>query len=498
MLPDDLLARFPYAEHPNNIALVLALAEHLGVERDWALCKLAEHVVPDLGVLKTYPGVSYLTRTLTFSNGMSANERAGFLSNWRRLGLDKLRSNERPEHMVVAVVNNRADRVPRSRVFADLLTADAVADRLVLIGTNLITLQRLLGEGVTRYVRGQSLEGALEDERQLDRIFLHFQLPISLKTTLRRVRLMLGATGFSEHETDELLSRCKGEHELLQALPQLLERVRAKAISDAGETNNVVPGDQAARHVDVVVAEHVRLSKLRAAVLDDLKGGAIERAQQRLASEIRELFLGHVTIVHDSHATGDQVIQQVALSTPPGHQAHILGCQNIKGTGLDFSYRWVSLGLVANTLQRVLDERGYRAEGLQWLIAYPDYGVFDATHVLNTLQPLLDADEDEWRGQRQLLASLLTHLGERIRLAKARLKGQRRVGALGRVARLVEPLVDHLDSIRRARRAALIMQDLFANRIGQAHAARLLREVVARGKGGWLHRDLRRWFKKAN
>jgi hypothetical protein len=42
------------------------------------------------------------------------------------------------------------------------------------------------------------------------------------------------------------------------------------------------------------------------------------------------------------------------------------------------------------------------------------------------------------------------------------------------------------------------MQDLFANRIGQAHAARLLREVVARGKGGWLHRDLRRWFKKAN
>jgi len=39
-------------------------------------------------VLKTYPTVIYRGRKLTFTNGMSANERAGFMSNWTRLAFD--------------------------------------------------------------------------------------------------------------------------------------------------------------------------------------------------------------------------------------------------------------------------------------------------------------------------------------------------------------------------------------------------------------------------
>lgn len=48
LLPADVLARFPYEEHPSNIALVLRMAEELGLEPDYALKEMADRVVPDL------------------------------------------------------------------------------------------------------------------------------------------------------------------------------------------------------------------------------------------------------------------------------------------------------------------------------------------------------------------------------------------------------------------------------------------------------------------
>jgi hypothetical protein len=53
----------------------------------------------------------------------------------------------------------------------------------------------------------------------------------------------------------------------------------------------------------------------------------------------------------------------------------------------------------------------------------------------------------------------------------------------------IEPVVDHLDSVRRSRRAVRIMEDLFEKRVSQGRAAVLLRDLVARGKGGWLASD---------
>ncbi|HKY37331.1 MAG TPA: hypothetical protein VJN18_15415 [Polyangiaceae bacterium] len=56
----------------------------------------------------------------------------------------------------------------------------------------------------------------------------------------------------------------------------------------------------------------------------------------------------------------------------------------------------------------------------------------------------------------------------------------------------VEPLVDHLDSVRRRRQASRVMRDVFAMRIGQGRAALLMCELVARERGGWLAKDLKR------
>ena len=89
LLSDDLLARFPYREHPRNIALVRRLAVELGLDPDLATADMADHVVPDLGVLKVYPTVVHRGRRLTFINGMSANDRTGFLSNWQRTSCER-------------------------------------------------------------------------------------------------------------------------------------------------------------------------------------------------------------------------------------------------------------------------------------------------------------------------------------------------------------------------------------------------------------------------
>ena len=120
------------------------MCEELAIERDVALKEMADRVVPDLGVLRTSPVCEIQGRRLQFTNGMSANERLGFLGNWSRTGFDRQDFKAEPGVWITTVVNNRADRIPRSRIFASVLVNDAKADRHFLIGGNL--------EGLMGYV----------------------------------------------------------------------------------------------------------------------------------------------------------------------------------------------------------------------------------------------------------------------------------------------------------------------------------------------------------
>ena len=50
-------------------------------------------------------------------------------------------------------------------------------------------------------------------------------------------------------------------------------------------------------------------------------------------------FRRKIVVVEDFHASGDQVVDRVRAETPRLSQSRH-GRQNIKGTGLDFVYRW--------------------------------------------------------------------------------------------------------------------------------------------------------------
>ncbi len=193
LLAPDILQRFPYEEHPYNIALVLAVADELGMARDVALKEMADRVVPDLGVLKAYPTASLNARRLEFVNGMSANERFGCLGNWTRMGFDTQDPEPEPGVWISTVVNNRADRVPRSRVFASILVADIRADRHFLIGSNLRGLQGYIQEAWTRYARDLTLWPASQETPQdiLARLARHMRVPTHEAQLSARWRVML-------------------------------------------------------------------------------------------------------------------------------------------------------------------------------------------------------------------------------------------------------------------------------------------------------------------
>jgi hypothetical protein len=150
LVPVDLSDRFPHVEHPANISLAVAVAAELGIPATEAIGWMAENVVPDLGALSITPWSRTESREVQFANGMSANDTLSFRYNWRRCGFLDHDQDETPDTWLVTVINNRADRVARSRVFAEVVANDAAAHRHVLIGTNPTGFVQFYQEAITR------------------------------------------------------------------------------------------------------------------------------------------------------------------------------------------------------------------------------------------------------------------------------------------------------------------------------------------------------------
>ena len=80
-------------------------------------------------------------------------------------------------------------------------------------------------------------------------------------------------------------------------------------------------------------------------------GSEVAAFHRSFRDAYRELFLEQLVPVEDAGATGDQVIDACARAVPPGLSVSIMGAQNIKGTGLDWVYRWVALDRVKSALE---------------------------------------------------------------------------------------------------------------------------------------------------
>lgn len=125
--PEEL-AGFSYTEHPDNVALALAVCEELGVPRRVALAGM-QRMTPDPGALTVHQ-VTFFGRRLVFFNAFAANDPVSTHKLW------ELAVEATPEARTrIAILNCRADRPERSLQLGAELPNWTPPDHIVLMGS---------------------------------------------------------------------------------------------------------------------------------------------------------------------------------------------------------------------------------------------------------------------------------------------------------------------------------------------------------------------------
>lgn len=476
----DALDRYPYSAHPKNLALTVRMGEDLGCSRDFVLKEVAEHVVPDLGVMKTYPEVDVKGRKLKFSNGMSANERAGTIHNWIRLRLDNPETNRRDG--VVLVINNRADRVPRSKVFASILADDLPSHQIVAIGSNL-----------------GGLRGYLQDALRLrvDRLGLPAEDPPGyLRQILARDA---GYLRFQTRNVEELGQKLadmlgKGEREVVEALRPSADAPAERLLEDV---KRLAPemDEEELKFAQREIERHVDLRGQRTSLETAIAGG--RGAMEAWLAQYKEWYfqkaLSAFYVVDDFYMTGPNIIRLVASLLPPRSRAHVVGIQNIKGTGLDFAERWVRVGNLHRAATRLTSpDPLLREAGARHILGMPMIVDFEAEMIRAQVREGTAGGADPELGKvfAQIEAKMKedAETAARQAAAAAGAKPSRTRDAVKAVLRKLEMLLDSFDAIYRRRQARRIMKDLSLNRVSSARAGEMLKHFHFRQKGGWLEK----------
>ena len=475
LLAPDLLSRFPYEEHPYNIALVMDMADELGIEPDFSIREMADRVVADLGVLKVTPKARIRGRHLDFTNGMSANERFGCMANWERMGFGSQDPYTEPGVWLTTVVNNRADRVSRSKVFASMLVSDLMVDRHVLIGTNLDGLQSYIRDAWREYSASLTLwPSASHDNKE--------STPLAVLTNAaKRFRLLITREAI-EAELTNLLENLGVSHDAV-SVASFVDKPTSM-IDLIGE--QVLDVNALADHVRERVDTYTSYQQLVEAVTVD-KGTQNEKLDDRFKALMKQWFESKFIVIENSHATGEEVITEIMNATPPGVYNRIMGVQNIKGTGLDFVYRWQAWELCHAACTELLsDDASVSQRGLQALVSFRDYGSLSeqyVTEVVETVKHSVHAQTERFQAELNMIQSNVEMAMRKVNDQQA---SQSSLGWLGALVNGLEAFIDAGDAITRRKRANLIYRDLANERISHAQAALELQALNKRQKGGWL------------
>ncbi len=464
LIHQSLLDRFPYAEHPFNIALVTAMADELGLAPDYAVKEMSDRVVADLGVLKIYPRSAIKGRTLEFVMGNSANERFGAMGNWTRMGFIDHDLAKDPEIFVSTVVNNRADRVPRSRVFARILVEDVAADQHVLIGSNIDGLMGFIEESWQDYAAKLTLYG--DPDRSPGDVFAalakHQRIPLDQDQLFGRLAAML-----AQHSDKIGVAEAKAAAEG--------DRLEA-ALGSAGVPDAAV--------IAAYFAEQQRYQRDFAGLAARIDAGGDQAA---LDGEVRALlracFMAKLIPVREYYTPGEDLIRLIAEKTPPGLINRIMGMQNIKGTGLDFVYRWQAWEACHKACQQALDaDPAQVRRGLDLLGAFQEYGALSDGQVRTTIATL----KARGGGNELELDAILARLDAQMAALAKDGEGESSGSGGGKLGKWVESFLDSTDAVRRRRAADKIYRELIAEQISSQRAAFELKKLTSRQKGGWL------------
>ncbi|MDP2828865.1 MAG: hypothetical protein Q8O37_09675 [Sulfuricellaceae bacterium] len=545
MLTPDVLQRFPYDEHPYNIALVMRMGQELGIAPDFALKEMADRVVPDLGVLKTYPEAAIQGRRLVFVNGMSANERFGCLGNWVRMGFDRQNPDAEPGVWISTVVNNRADRVARSRVFAGILVNDISADRHFLIGSNLPGLMGYIEEAWSKFAQQLTLwpeseaGDATSPQAVLQAFAGRYRVAISEETVRRRLQAMLqglgladtatlldlwqqpqslseslAASGLQEYAADIAAAVQRMNEELgeYQAFFDQIAHINGHGEMPVSLSPNPLPGNplptrkecprrewqQSCSHGrDNPPPQAGEGANVKGDGFDLRDAGSLREFcvrpsdQKRLDQALHQLlhtwFKRRIVVVHDFYASGDAIVDIIRSETPPGILNRVMGIQNIKGTGLDFVYRWQAWDTCYKACDKLRSGKiGTMEQGLRELAAFQEFGLLCAEHVRDTLLLARQSAAMQRESFQAELKVIESNLELALEVVRGKMSIVRQSGWMLKLLEGVEALLDAGDAVKRRKTADQIYRDLIAERISVERAVLELQSLNKRQKGGWL------------
>lgn len=146
---EPLTEGFGYVEHAENVALSLAVCEHLGVDRDTALQGMRK-ARPDPGAL-TVHRFRAEGKEIEFVNAFAANDRESTRAVWETIA-----PRSDPDRTVIVIVGMREDRPDRAFQFGEIIAEDLDADHYVLAG------------GMTQPVRRIALARGLDESKLTD------------------------------------------------------------------------------------------------------------------------------------------------------------------------------------------------------------------------------------------------------------------------------------------------------------------------------------------
>jgi poly-gamma-glutamate synthase PgsB/CapB len=124
---DDELARFDYIAFKENVAIAVAIAQIVGIDREVAMNGIVR-ADPDPGVLRMKE-LRIGDKKVTWANLFAVNDRESM-----SVAMEKLVPYMTDHTTTVGILNNRADRERRAIQFADVAVEDLDFDRLVTFG----------------------------------------------------------------------------------------------------------------------------------------------------------------------------------------------------------------------------------------------------------------------------------------------------------------------------------------------------------------------------
>ncbi|MCG7536439.1 poly-gamma-glutamate synthase PgsB [Pseudoalteromonas sp. OOF1S-7] len=455
----DIRALYPYEEHPDNIALVCKMAQYIGIDKDYVYKETAERIVPDVGVLQHFTAAPVDHLTQSFVNSMSANERLATLENWRRLGLFEL--NDQPKTQTIALLNNRNDRVARSKVFAQVLIEDLSFDHIVVVGSNVDGFEAYLDQALDTRI-GRLTDN--NDKQDLIRLLAQWKCDATPAQFIDQLNALLDSPWLeTAHLYDEdLLGIALTEHIDDKAQQRLIQlRVQNWQLA------------QSLLCLDDLTTHHKQLERVLSSILHS-----------------------KLLLLDNPHITADELTSRIARLGLTGQHQLIVGMQNIKGPGLNYVYAWQHWHTLHASCERLLEPQISHAQfrrDLNKLTQLDKVNRIERdyfSHMLQTLSKLPQA-------QSEFAQAELSHLAERLTQQNAsddQAAGPQSLSGLTRfVLQVVESFLDAGAAVKRKKTAQQVYRDIATQRITPERAISVLAALNRGQKPGWL---TERWLNR--